>query len=375
MSKYIRERFNNYEAYTPGEQLNDKKYIKLNTNESPFPPGPKVLDAISAADLEKLRLYPSPNQQELKEAIKEQFKDVELMSDNVFVSNGSDDIINFAFMAYTGESIPVAFPDISYGFYKVFADFKNVKTIEIPLNDDFELISDDYCFKDDNAPGLIVFANPNAPTGIALKINEVEKIVKNNKQSVVLVDEAYIDFGGETAIPLVEKYDNVLVSRTYSKSASLAGARLGYAIGSKELISDLELMKYSTNPYNVNRMTELVGLAVLDEIEYYQENCKKIIDVRERTADKLKEMGFFVSESKANFLFVGSGVWAKQDSLWSKIKAEEIYKQLKDNGILVRWFGKKRIEDFLRISIGTEEDMDNMIGILERKGEEWLRKS
>ena len=356
MSKYIRKRYENYEPYTPGEQLNDREYIKLNTNESPFPPGEEVLKAVTKETQEKLRLYPSPNQDELNEALAEKFRDINpgLKKENFFVSNGSDDIINFAFMAFCDEEKPVIYPNISYGFYKVFSQFHGLKGIEIPLKDDFTIDPTGY-YESGNA-GLIVFANPNAPTGLSMTLDEIENIVQRNTDKVVLVDEAYVDFGGETAIPLLEKYKNVIISRTFSKSASLAGARLGFAIGDEDLISDLEIIKYSTNPYNVNRMTELAGLAVLRENDYYINNINKIIETRKKTKVGLEELGFNVIESKANFLFVGMGS--------NEITGEELYLRLKEKGILVRWFNKDIIKDYLRITIGTDENMEELIKCL-----------
>lgn len=381
MSEYLREKFKRLDPYTPGEQPKDQKYIKLNTNESPFPPGPKVLEAVSKDVLANLRLYPSPDQFELKEGLAGALGNPELKRENIFVSNGSDDIINFAFMAFAGENTPAVFPDISYGFYSVFADFQNVKSVVIPLTDDFRIDVSDYQVEvyqgiladEYSTPGLVVFANPNAPTGIALSLEEIGDILEQNQKSVVLVDEAYVDFGADSAVSLIPEYDNLLVARTYSKSASLAGARLGYAIGNAALIQDLELMKFSTNPYNINRMTEAAGLAVLRESDYYLDNCNRIITTRKWVREKLIGMGFFVPESKANFLFVGAGEYASEASIWSRITGEEIYKNLKENGILVRWFNKERIKNFVRITIGTDEDMNELISVLERKGNEWLR--
>ena len=383
MSRYLTPKLKNLIPYTPGEQLSDKEYIKLNTNESPYPPGPKVLAAIQSEDLERLRLYPSPTQDRLKDAIAEKYSSClesgQLTKDNIFVSNGSDDILNFSFMAFCDEMRGVVYPDISYGFYKVFADFHGIKKIEIPLKPNFTIDPKDY--KESNyrevfaelhqgsleeyaAPGLVVFANPNAPTGLALKLKEVEEIVKSNPKSVVLVDEAYVDFGGETAISLTAKYQNVLVCRTFSKSASLAGARLGFAIGPKELIEDLELIKYSTNPYNINRMTELVGLAVLEEEDYYMANCSKIVESRQWTKDSLSKMGFSVMDSRANFIFVGAGEFAMPNTNAARIGGQDLYKKLKAKGILVRWFDKDKVSDFLRISIGTQEDMEQLVYVI-----------
>ena len=345
MSRFIRTKFRDYDAYTPGEQPVDMKYIKLNTNESPYPPGKKVLNALSEKELEKLRLYPSPGQQKLRAKLAETF---ELIPENFCVSNGSDDIINFAFAAFCGNENRVAFPEISYGFYQVFSDYYECEKVMIPLKDDLSIDANDYLSL--KGVNLIVIANPNAPTGLVLAKDEIELIVNSNPESVVLIDEAYVDFGGESVIPLTKKYDNLLVAKTFSKSSSLAGARLGYAVGNKELISDLELMKYSTNPYSVNRMTEAVGLAVLDEPDYYRKNCQRIKESRAWTKERLREKGIEYTDSKANFIFVKAG--------------EGAYEALKKNGILVRWFSSDKLKDYIRVSIGTQEDMENFVDAL-----------
>ena len=381
MSRYIKERFKDFDGYTPGEQPKDKKYIKLNTNESPFPPGPKVLNAINKENLSDLRLYPSPDQIVLKKDLSNYLMEVvdssvslTLTWKNIFVSNGSDDILNFAFLAYSGDDIPAVYPDISYGFYSVFANFQGVESKVIPLKEDYTIHVKDYVFND-GIPRFIVIANPNAPTGISIGLEDIEEILKGNPKGVVLIDEAYVDFGGDTALPLINKYDNLIICRTYSKSASLAGARLGYAIASEEIILDLEMVKASTNPYSINRMTELAGLAVLEEYEYYQNNCNKIIRTRERVRNALMELGLAALESKANFLFVGTGENAlpsrENDSVgkpklnpWAKVSGKELYLLLKEKGILVRWFDKDRIRDYIRITIGLDEEMDTLIRVL-----------
>ena len=354
MSRFIRERYSKYDAYTPGEQPKDGEFIKLNTNESPYSPGAKVLDAIGRADLAGLRLYPSPTQDELKEAIalklSEEAVGISLTKENICVSNGSDDILNFAFTAFCDDERPAVFPDISYGFYEVFADFHGVGKKIIPLTEDFRIDPSEYV----GEKGLIAIANPNAPTGITLNLDEIETIIKANPDAVVMVDEAYVDFGGESAAVLIDKYENLLVVRTFSKSYSLAGARLGFAAGPKALIEDLELMKYSTNPYSINKMTELVGLAALQEPEYYMNNCNKVKETRDWTKRELERIGYYVLESNANFLFVKTG--------------EGFYEKLKEKGVLVRWFNKERIKDFVRVSIGTQEDMEAFIKAAEAIG-------
>lgn len=344
MSKFLKNCFSNLEAYVPGEQPKDCEYIKLNTNESPFPPSLGVINAVNKKEVEKLRLYSDPTGSILKEKIAELYK---VKSENVYLANGSDDILNFSFMAFSGEEGQVAYPQISYGFYKVFAGLYGIKAEEIPLNDDFSINSKDYY----NKNKLIVIANPNAPTGLALGLSEIEEILKTNRNNVVVIDEAYVDFGAESAVKLVDKYDNLLVCQTFSKSRSMAGARLGFAIGNKEIISDLELIKYSTNPYNINRLTLVAGQAAIDDNNYYMEKCKEIIKNREYTAQELKKLGFNVIDSKANFIFAECN-WIDGDTL---------YKKLKDRRILIRHFSAEKIKNFNRITIGTKEQMEIFI--------------
>ena len=348
MSRFLSSKYLSLEAYTPGEQPRDMKYIKLNTNESPYPPSKRVVDALSSEEVLKLNLYSDPTCRALKTAIAELYG---VEYENVFVSNGSDDILNFSFMAFCeGEKRGVKFPEISYGFYSVYAELHGASYKAIPLKDDFSIDINDYMGNNAN----VVIANPNAPTGIALTLDEVEKIVKANPDYLVLIDEAYVDFGGESAIELTKKYSNLLVVCTFSKSRSLAGARLGFAIANKEIIADLEKIKYSTNPYNINRLSLIAGeMAILDNV-YYMDNCKKIIETREYTQARLKELGFEVTNSKANFIF------AKSD----KIGGKELYLKLRERGILVRHFDKEKIKDYNRITVGTREEMESLIGAI-----------
>ena len=343
MSRFLNDKYSSLEAYTPSEQPRDMKYIKLNTNESPFPPSKRVIEAISTEEVEKLRLYPDPECKELKESIAKLYG---VERENVFLSNGSDDILNFTFMAFFDKK-GVVFPEISYGFYKVYADLYALNYKQIPLCEDFSIDSNEYL----NTGKNVVIANPNAPTGMTLGLDEIEKIVASNREAVVLIDEAYVDFGGESCIPLTKKYDNLIVCCTYSKSRSLAGARLGFAIADKGLISDLEKIKYSTNPYNINRLTMAAGIAAIKDNEYYMNNCRVIEENREYTTRALKELGFEVLPSKANFIF------AKSD----KIGGEELYLELKARGILVRHFTKERIKEYNRITIGTKEEMTALV--------------
>ena len=344
MSKFLIDKLKSLEAYVPGEQPRDKKYIKLNTNESPYPPSKHTIDSINKAEVENLKLYSDPTCKLLKEKIADKFG---VLPENVYVGNGSDECLNFFFMAFCDN---VVFPDITYGFYNVFAQLYAINYKEIPLTEDFSVNPKDYI----NVGANVVIANPNAPTGKTICLDEIEEIVKSNKDYVVVIDEAYVDFGGETAIKLTEKYDNLLVVRTFSKSYSLAGARLGFAIGHKDIISDLEMIKYSTNPYNINRLTQIAGVSAIESAEYYEDNCKKIINTREYTKNELKSLGFQVLDSKANFLF------AKHPDL----DGEYIYKSLKDRGILVRHFTKERIKDFNRITIGSTDEMEEFINTI-----------
>ena len=343
MSRFFTEKYSRLIPYTPGEQPKDMKYIKLNTNESPFPPSESVVKAV-AEEAGKLQLYSDPVCTALTEKLAE-IHGVDF--DEVLATNGSDEILNFAFMAFCDSKNPIAFADITYGFYSVFADLNNIPYEIIPLDDDFSINVNDYVGINKN----VVIANPNAPTGKYLERSDIEKIVKSNPNNVVIIDEAYVDFGGESAACLIHKYDNLLVTGTFSKSRSLAGGRLGFGIGNKALIADLNTIKYSTNPYNVNRMTQAAGLAALNDNAYYMDNCKTIIKNREFTEKELTNLGFYVIPSRANFVF------AKSD----KISGEELYTKLKSRGILVRHFTKERIKDYNRITIGTLEQMEALI--------------
>ena len=342
MSKFLSTSLRKLEEYTPGEQPQDKQYIKLNTNESPFPPSESVIKVVSSEEIEKLRLYCDPECRELKKELANLYN---TKPENIFVSNGSDDILNFSFMAF-GEK-GVIFNDITYGFYSVYANLYGLDTEIVPLKDDFTVDTDRFM----NKNKFIVIANPNAPTGITITLQKIEEILKSNPQNVVLIDEAYVNFGAESCSSLTEKYENLLCVQTFSKSRSMAGARLGFAIGNKELISDLEKIKYSTNPYNINRLTQVAGVAALKENDYYMANCKKIIKNREFTANELEKLGFSILPSKANFIF------AKSD----KISGLEFYEKLKKKGILVRHFKTPRIDSYNRITIGSFEEMQTFI--------------
>ena len=345
MSRFLNQQYHTLEAYTPGEQPRDMQYIKLNTNESPYPPAPSVVAAMTPQQVELLRLYSDPTAKELKEKLAALY---EVQPENVFVSNGSDEVLNFAFMAFGGKG--VIFPEISYGFYEVYADLYQLDSEKIPLEEDFSLDYRKYCGKSK----MVVIANPNAPTGRSIPVWQIEEILKTNPDSLVLIDEAYVDFGGESCLPLIGKYDNLLVTRTFSKSRCLAGGRLGYAFASAAIIADLEKIKYSTNPYNINRLTLLLGSATVDAEPYYREKCREIMETRAWTAEQLEALGFEVLPSDTNFLF------AKTE----KMDGGELYEALKTRGILVRHFGNPKICQYNRITIGTKQQMETLINTL-----------
>lgn len=341
MSRFLNKKYRTLEAYVPGEQPQDKKYIKLNTNESPYPPPEGVLSAITAREIADLRLYPDPDCRILRSKLAERYG---LKPENIYVANGSDDILNFAFMAFSGEGSKAVFPEISYGFYPVFARLNGVEIKEIPLKDDFSIEPSDYF----DAGGMVVIANPNAPTGIALGLEDISRILDANRDNVVLIDEAYVDFGACSALSLLDRYENLLVVRTFSKSRSMAGARLGFAMAHPALIDDLNRIKYSTNPYDINRLTQIAGASAIDSDQYYEGCCKAIASTRERIAAELKNRGFEVVPSVTNFLFI------RTDAL----NGRELYERLKERGILIRHFSKEKIKDYNRVTIGTDDEMD-----------------
>ena len=320
MSKFIASKFDALEAYTPGEQPQDKKYIKLNTNESPFPPSPAVIAAVNSAEVGDLRLYSDPRCWELRKTAAETFG---VEPENVVVTNGSDESLNFLFMAMCPRG--AAFADITYGFYKVFGELHGLDCEIIPLKDDFNIDPADYSATDKT----IFIANPNAPTGLTLTTAQIASMAEEKPDRLVVVDEAYVDFGGESVIPLTKKYKNLVVVGTFSKSRSLAGARLGFVVADAEIIADLDKIRYSTNPYNVNRLTLLAGSAALRDVDYFNQCRNAIIEAREYTKAELRNRGFFVTDSMANFLF------AKPVG----ISGKDYYLKLKDRGVLVRYFG------------------------------------
>lgn len=343
MSRFFSDKFMDLEAYVPGEQPKDQKYIKLNTNENAFPPHPAVAEAAERA-ARNLQLYPDNECTELRKTLAERLG---LAPEELIMVNGSDDILNFAFMAFCDTHIPAVFPDITYGFYPVFAKLNQAPFREIPLQEDLTVRAEDYL----HAAGTIFLANPNAPTGIALSREQIEQILQANPTNVVVVDEAYVDFGAESCIPLIREYDNLLVTQTFSKARSMAGGRLGYGAANPEIIRDLETIRYSTNPYNIDSMTLAAGTACLQHDEYNAENCRTIIRTREKTRQELERLGFEVTDSRANFLFARH----------PEISGGELYRKLKERGILVRHFNTDRIREYNRISIGTEEQMNELV--------------
>ena len=310
MSRFLSEKLCGFDAYTPGEQPQDRKYIKLNTNESPFPPSPQVVEAVSGQEVSSLRLYSDPESKRLKAELAKTYG---VEENQVFVANGSDEALNFAFMAYGDRG--AYFPDITYGFYSVFCDLYGIKANIIPLEEDFTVDVRKYYGKN----ALTVIANPNAPTGITLSLEDIRRIIETNPNGVVVVDEAYVDFGAKSAVGLIKEYPNLLVVQTFSKSRSLAGARLGFAIGQKDLIADLEKIKFATNPYNVNRLTGVAGVAALRSDGYFKTNAQRIITIRENTAKELRKMGFLLTDSSANFLFARHPDFSGKD-LYQKLK-------------------------------------------------------
>ena len=348
MSKFLSERHSALAAYVPGEQPADMLYIKLNTNESPYPPPPGVIAAVNEEELGKLRLYPNPDGSRLIKKLAEFYG---VGAENVIIGNGSDELLAFSFLAFCDGNRSAAFPDITYGFYPVYAELYGLPYEQIPLKEDFTVDPADYMGIRKN----IILANPNSPTSVAIPLGDIEAILLSNPENIVLIDEAYVDFGAESSIPLVSKYDNLLVMHTYSKSRSMAGARMAFAIGQAPLIEDLNKMKYSFNPYNVNRLTQVMAEAALDEEAYYADRRREIVATRAFTVAELTRLGFTMTDPKANFIF------AKHPGFGG----HELYIKLKENGILVRQWDKPRIADYLRITIGTKEQMDALIAALE----------
>lgn len=352
MSRFLNDKINKLSPYVPGEQPKEKQYVKLNTNESPFPPA-KTGIKLCLEQANVSNLYPDPDCARLTGIVA---KRLGVKEGQVILTNGSDEVLNFAFMAYCDDKNPAVFADVTYGFYKVFASVNGVESKVIPLKQDFSIDIEDYI----KEQGTVFIANPNAPTGMLLSLEQIEKLLNANTNRIVVIDEAYIDFGGQSAVSLVDKYDNLLVTQTFSKSRSLAGARLGFGIANEKIIADLMRIKYSTNPYNVNRLTLAMGTGAILDDEYFLDNCKKIIANREFTKTELKKLGFELTNSYANFVF------AKTD----KIGGKELYLKLKEKGVLVRHFDSTRISDYVRVTIGDANQMQAFINAVKQVLEE-----
>ena len=351
-----RNNLRDVEPYVAGEQPKMSNLIKLNTNENPYEPGEKVKEAIQSFDPFKLRLYPDADASKLKHLIAEYHG---LEDDQVFLGNGSDEVLALTFLTCFNGQNPILFPDITYSFYPVYCELFNIDYKTVALDDAFKIKKEDYF----NKNGGIIFPNPNAPTGELMSVDDIEDIIKHNSESVVVIDEAYIDFGGETCLPLLKKYDNLVVVQTFSKSRSLAGIRLGVAYGSAEAISHLYDVKNSFNSYPIDSLAQIIGEASLMDEHYFQKNIQKIIKTREDFKDNLINLGFEVTDSKANFVFVHH----------PKVKAEELFKALYEAKIIVRHWNQPRIDDWLRITIGTNKEMNKVIEFLKgylKKNEE-----
>ena len=333
--------------YVPGEQPSEQRMIKLNTNENPYPPAPGVLESLYAFDADKLRLYPDPQAAMLVDALAKRYR---LKPGQVFVGVGSDDVLAMAFLTFFNSEKPVLFPDITYSFYDVWADLLRIPYQNIPLDHNFRICSADYGIPN----GGIVFPNPNAPTGELESLSAIEHILQQNEDVIVIVDEAYIDFGGKSALALLDQYENLLVVQTFSKSRALAGMRIGYAFGSETLIRYLNDVKFSFNSYTMNQVTLAAGVAALKDETYFRKTIHKIITTRERMKEEFRKLGFVFGDSQSNFLFVTH----------PKVPAKELFEALKQEHIYVRYFAKPRIDNYLRITIGTDEQMDVLLDFL-----------
>ncbi len=341
MNKYWSELAKRLDPYVPGEQPKDKKYIKLNTNENPYGPSPRVLGAIRDCTGDSLKLYPDPTCDMLLTTAAQYYG---LEKEQIFAGNGSDEILAFAYMAFFNPGKVILFPDITYSFYPVYAQLFNIDYRLVNVSENFEIPEEELY----NSPGGVIVANPNAPTGKFLPLASIQRILDKNPSNAVIVDEAYIDFGGESAVKLIGYYPNLLVVHTFSKSRSLAGMRLGFALGDSNLIKAMNSVKNSFNSYTINRLTIAAGIEAFKDVEYFEATRRKIIATRERVSRKLASMGFKVVDSEANFLFA-----AHPD-----VKAAVLFAELREKGILVRYFSKARIENYLRITIGSDEEMD-----------------
>lgn len=339
-----RDNLRTIEPYVPGEQPNLPDMVKLNTNENPYPPSPKVVETLKNFDCDSLRLYPDPNSQVLADALANCYG---LQSDQVFLGVGSDDVLAIAFMTFFNSKKPILFPDITYSFYDVWAELFQIPYERPALDDHFDLIPEDY-YKEN---GGVVIANPNAPTGVLQSLDFLRDVIEHNRDVVVIIDEAYADFSGSSALELTKEYDNVLIVQTYSKSRSLAGMRIGYAMGNPELIRAMNDVRYSYNSYPMTRLSVALGAAALEDEAYFRETVAKVIETREWTKKELKRLGFSFRDSQTNFIFATHEI----------VPAQTIFDVLREKHIFVRHFGQKRIENYLRISIGTQAEMERFI--------------
>ncbi len=348
MNKYWSILAGGLEPYVPGEQPRDRRYIKLNTNENPYGPSPKVLEAIREAADDSLRLYPDPTCDVLISAAAESFG---IHKDQIFAGNGSDEVLAFAFMAFFDPGRAIVFPNITYSFYPVYASLFQLDYVTTPLDSEFNIPSEQLL----NSCGGVILANPNAPTGKAMPLSAIRKLLGGNPDTVVIVDEAYIDYGGETAVGLISEYPNLLVIQTFSKSRALAGMRIGFAFGDSELIRALDSVKNSFNSYTLDRLAIVAGAAAFKDEEYYRTVTEKVVTTRERFVEELLKREFTVTDSAANFVFVSH----------RSVRAEKIFTELRKRGILVRYFSKPLIDNHLRISIGTDEEMTAVVAALD----------
>lgn len=344
MENLWKENLRKITPYVPGEQSKEKNIVKLNANENPYPPSPKAIEALKSFNSDRLRFYPNANSTELKEALAEYYNvDIE----NIFVGNGSDDVLAIAFQSFFNSDKPIVYPDLTYSFYPVWCDLFGIPYKTYPVDDNFRIIPEDY----KEANGGVVIPNPNAPTSIGEGLDFVEKIMQYNPDSVVIIDEAYVDFGGTSSVELTNKYKNLLITGTFSKSRSLAGLRIGFAVGSKELISVMEAVKNSYNSYTVDSVSIAMGTASVRDDEYFKATCKRIIDTRERFTKEMKELGFKVLDSSTNFIF----------ATHSDLSMKDMFEYLKTKNVFIRYFSLPRIDNYTRITIGTDEEMDILL--------------
>mgnify|MGYP002639262995 CR=1 FL=1 len=343
MSQYWTDIVHQLDPYVPGEQPQDQQYVKLNTNENPYPPSPKVVEAINTYDKDHLKLYPDPESKKLCTALAQRF---DVSVENIFIGNGSDEVLAHSFQAFFKQAKSLLFPAISYSFYPVYCSLYQIDYKPVPLDSEFKININDYAVEN----GGIILPNPNAPTSLLMSLQDIETLCQRSS-SVVIIDEAYIDFGGESAAPLTKKYDNLLVIQTFSKSRSLAGLRLGFAVGHKDLIEGLVRIKNSFNSYPIDSLAQVAALASLEDEPYFQQSCTKIIATRNKLQLELTKLGFKVFDSSANFVFVQH----------ETIPAEKIYQSLKVSGVLVRYFNKPGIDNYLRITVGTDNEIDILL--------------